>query len=387
MSSITQYKLKNGSKLWRIQYTVEIDPLTGEKKRGGKRGFKTKHAAETGLAQILSETNNHGFKQDEKTTYRAVYNYFIDSYKNTVKGSTLHSVEGKFKNQILPSFGDKPIKSITTPMCQALVNKWASEYKDYKKSKVYAAMIFKEAKRLKIIYENPMDGIITPKTKSEITDLFDGNFLDRDELKHHFECINEKFSKKNYKVVALFRLLGFTGIRKGEALALTVSDYNRVDKTININKTATLDKNAKTVIGTPKTAAAYRILSIDDKTASILNKWIFQLKQSMLIRGYNVNSDSDQLLFPNRKNGILAPSMPGSWLTQLYKDYDLKEITPHGFRHTFATLALESNELTIKQVQYQMGHSDPEILLKIYAHITKKAERETIDKFTSYVTF
>jgi len=78
---------------------------------------------------------------------------------------------------------------------------------------------------------------------------------------------------------------------------------------------------------------------------------------------------------------------PNVWLNHIIDKYDLKRVTPHGLRHTFATLAIESNELTIKQIQYQLGHSDASTLLNIYSHVSKNAKRDTINKFTDFVNF
>ena len=84
---------------------------------------------------------------------------------------------------------------------------------------------------------------------------------------------------------------------------------------------------------------------------------------------------------------------PNKWMDAVIDSYNndnkkrLKRITPHGLRHTWITLAIESNQLTIKQIQKQAGDSDVSVILSTYAHVTKQATEETIDKFTSYVGF
>lgn len=385
MSSITQYELADGSKRWRYQCTVITDSLTGKKKRTTKRGFTTKKQAEIALSRVLTNIDQHGYRENQNITYNEVYEYFMGSYKNTVKESTLNHVISMFKYHILPAFGKYPIKKITAPQCQATVNKWSAELKDYKKIKNYAAKIFKEARRLKIIYDDPMEFVVLPHMKESSLNIVQENFWDREQLQTFFECLIKEYIGKNDKAIAIFRVLAMTGARKAEILALQVSDFDPINKTININKTITRAIDNKQMIGTPKTPAAYRVLSLDDKTVSILKDWIKIMKRNMLILGFNTNKP-DQLLFPNTKNKLLSLMKPNSWLNHIIDKYNLKRITVHGIRHTYISMAIESHELTIKQIQHQVGHQNTDTLLNTYAHLSKKAERETVEKFSNYVS-
>ena len=392
MSSITQYKTKSGKTFYRVQYTIGVDPLTGKQKRTQKRGLKTQRDAKLFLAKQMVEIDNHGFAENQNIKYQAVYDYFMKSYKNTVKESTLNRVEGLFKYHILPLLGNKSIKKITIPMCQEMVNKWATDLVDFRKVVNYAGKVFKEARRLRIIYDNPMELVIIPKDKAERHKLGDDKFWDKDELNLFLKKSYETYAGRNNKAVALFRLLAFTGARKGEILALQIADFDYNDKTILINKTVTRAIDNKQSIGTPKTISGYRTLGLDQTTANILNDWIDELHTSLKQSNINI-SDDEQLIFPNSKNKLLSLMKPNKWMGHIIDTYNkhcesdskLKRITPHGIRHTWATIALESKNLTLKQVQSQLGDSDVNVILNTYVHVTKHATKETIDSFTSYL--
>ena len=75
---------------------------------------------------------------------------------------------------------------------------------------------------------------------------------------------------KDLEKITLFRLLAFTGARKGEILALEWSDWN--DNTLDINKAITRGF-AGEEIGNTKTVSSNRLISLDKKTKSILKKW------------------------------------------------------------------------------------------------------------------
>lgn len=80
------------------------------------------------------------------------------------------------------------------------------------------------------------------------------------------------------------------------------------------------------------------------------------------------------------------PLKPLIWLNHVIKKYNLKHITCHGFRHTYATLAFEAS-LSVKQVQLQLGHKDIQTTLDIYTAVTKRQKSEIANKFSAYVDF
>ncbi|KRL02926.1 site-specific integrase [Liquorilactobacillus capillatus] len=386
MASITQYTTKSGKKLWRCQYSVGTNPITGKSIRTSKRGFKTKHEAESALRHELMNVENHGYAEKRNLKYKDVYEYFIKSYKNTVKESTLNRVLGIFKHHILPALGKYPIKDITTPMCQNIVNRWSNELVDFRKIKNYAGLVFKEARRLKIIYDNPMELVTLPKKAVKIGEEKFENFWDKDELKLFFDCLKQEYEDKNMKAVTFFRLLAFTGMRKGEALALCWNDIDETAHTININKTVTRAVDNKMIVGTPKTKNSYRTLDLDKRTFEILMNWKKLQKEEMFLIGGFDTSLPTQLIFSNNKNSLLATTKANKWLDHVINKHNLKHIGVHGLRHTFASIAFEAGA-TIKQVQTQLGHADVQTTLNIYTHVTKYAKKDTINKFKNYVDF
>ena len=201
------------------------------------------------------------------------------------------------------------------------------------------------------------------------------NFYTREQLIHFLRCLE---NEKNFKAYALFRLLAFSGMRKGEALALTWNEINFKTNEIRISRALSRGTNNCLYVKSTKTGIA-RTIKMDQNTMSILKDWKRKQKQDYLILGYNTLSPK-QLVFSKENNTYLQPTKTGKWIMQAQKKYQLDKITTHGLRDTHCSLLFEAGA-NIKEVQDCLGHTDVQTTMNIYAHVSKKAKKEAIQKF------
>lgn len=378
MATIKKYVKADGSQAYMFQAYLGVDPLTGKKKRTTRRGFRTAKEAKLALANLQLEVDRQGFVKQNYSTFKELYELWYSQYVNTVKPVSAERTEGLFKKHILPTFGKMRLNKITINVCQNAVNKWSKEYKNFTKLKSYTQQIFDFAIRQQIIQENPMRLIITPKQPLSSSGLEEKEkFLDKEQLKSFLEKAKQNLVFNEYLI---FRVLAFTGIRKGELYALTWSDIDFKHSTLAISKTSTYTNN-QYIVSTPKTKKSERLLSIDPITMNELKKWRKQQKEWLFSYGQRQKNDSKQLIFC-RSNGLVYDHKKVNYLLN---DLDMN-ITPHSFRHTHASLLFESGA-TIKEVQTRLGHSDVKTTLDVYTHVTKNAEKESINKLASYLNF
>src|SRR5699024_193643 len=114
---------------------------------------------------------------------------------------------------------------------------------------------------------NPFSKVKTPRTIEAVKDDSD-KYYTKDELKQFLG-----FIKDDTMYYAIFRLLAFTGIRKGELMALQWSDIDYKANTLSINKTVTYGEKSHQIIGPTKTQASNRIIKLDKTTLSVIQKW------------------------------------------------------------------------------------------------------------------
>ncbi|MBV7391093.1 site-specific integrase [Enterococcus sp. ALS3] len=382
MALFKQYVKKNGEKAWMFQSYLGIDESTGKKIKTTRRGFQTKKDAQLELNKLKIAFESNDTATRKELTYREIYDLWLPNYERTVKESTFAKTENYFDRIILPSFGNYKINKINAAVAQKFANEMADKYVVYRQLVSNTSRIFEYAIKLNYADDNPFKRITIPKRKTSLDDEKKLNFYTKDELEQFLKIAE---SEESYKSYTFFRLLAFSGMRKGEMLALTWNDIDFNNKIIKINKTQTMGKDRRLYIDHPKTKNSKREIPIDDKTLAILKKWRTEQKKIYLEFGIKTNK-KNQLVFSNHLNEMLQPSQPRKWLNSIIKRHNLKPITVHGFRHTNATLLIESGA-SVKDVQVRLGHATVQVTMDLYLHITQERNKETMENLVKYINF
>ena len=278
--------------------------------------------------------------------------------------------------------GAYKIEKIHVDVCQKHVDEWASKLKKFRMVKAYAAKVLDFAIKRGYIKTNPFEHVDLPTTSKKAIGAEEDkpeNFYTREQLIEFLTCLEKE---NNYKAYVLFHLLAFSGMRKGEALALTWNDLNFTTNEIRINKALSRGKESKLYVKSTKTGIA-RTIKMDDKTMSLLKEWKKKQKHDYLKLGFNTMQPK-QLVFSNIKNEYLQPPKTTKWIMYIQDKYKLGTITTHGLRHTHCSLLFEAGA-SLKEVQVRLGHTDVKTTMDIYTHVTQKAKDEAILKFANYI--
>ena len=378
---IQEYRLKDGTKRYLIKCYMGLDSLTGKRITTTRRGFRTQKEASLAEARLKLEYEEKTFNaKNSKYTFQQIYELFLVEHKNTVKPGTYATTRRYAKLHILPKIANKKIDSFTVLDCQKLVNQWAEYFNSAKYPKGITQQVFDYAIKMNIITDNPMRKVKLPKMKGTVNEV--NKFYSTDELKHFFDCVKDY---GNMKYLAFFRLLAFTGMRKGEALALNWSDIDFEKKLVHITKGVTLDENEIPIISTTKTKKSVRTVSLDSESIATLKKWKIEQAKELMSIGIN-SMNKHQLLFTYDDNKLYRPSYSNCWLEQIIKKYNLKKITMHGFRHSHCSLLFEMNT-PIQVVQDRLGHTNIKTTMDIYTHVTEKQRDDIAENFAKHIGF
>ncbi|GAY74308.1 phage integrase: site-specific recombinase [Lentilactobacillus kosonis] len=225
----------------------------------------------------------------------------------------------------------------------------------------YTSLIFRRAVKLGIIPANPMDLVDIPKKHVDVLDNNKHNYWSLQQLKEFLASVYNEDHDIRYDRITLFYLLATTGMRKGEALALTWNDVDLQQHLVSINKTVSRSLHNKQIIATPKTINAYRTLALDKATSKSINEYKKSLPKI---------PKATDFIFQNAAGNMMSLMTPNHWLAHFIKETGLPKISVHGLRHTFASVQV-TNKINPKAVQMQLGHADAEITLDVYTHMER----------------
>ena len=378
---ISKYKTPSGQVRYKFKIYVGKDEETGNSIQARKQGFKSYDDALKSYFEIKDKIAKGTYtgKENKKHKFKKIYEMWLANYELTVKPTTLLNTKACFKNHILPVLGELYVEKISTFRCQKALNKWFNDLpKMYKKVYSLSSKVLDYAVNNDLIVKNPMKRVIKPKMQKDKREFT--NFYSKEELNKYLDACKQK---KNPRVYLFFRLLAYTGMRKGEALALKWSDIDFENETIRINKTLSLGTHNSLVIGTPKTKASNRTIQVDEQTIYYLQEWRKRQRKELFKLGFNALTD-DQLLFSNGNNELMRPWLVQYWNKTIAKDAGLKHITVHGFRHTHASLLFEAGT-PMQDVKERLGHSDITTTMNVYTHVTKSEKKKTAEKFARFM--
>lgn len=378
---IKKYTTKHGEIRYLFQTYLGIDPLTGKERRTTRRGFKTMKEAKQAERNLLLDVEENGLPSNQSDgfqdpTFEELAQLWLENYKTTVKPSTFENVKSKVEKMTEEHFKELKLKKITVAYCQRVVIELSKTYVLYNHYLSVINRIFKYAVLMDILDSNPFDKVIKPKSRQVQRK---GNFLTKEELKEFLKLAQTATLSYFFPLV---HLMSYTGLRQGEALALKWSDIDFENKKITVDKTAVRIKEKQT-LQTPKTKNSKRVISIDPTTLSILKSWKKDQIKIYFKNGKHFEGD-DNFIFTNERAEWVHIHNFIRYFKRFIADHKLKPITPHGLRHTHASL-LFSAGVEPKNISDRLGHSTVQITLDLYTHITEEQRTDTVEKLLEYM--
>ena len=269
---------------------------------------------------------------------------WIDLYKApNLKPSTMKSLQGSLKI-VFQRLGDKDLTQITTEDLQVLLlGIQGGRARDMCKG--YLEQAFRKAFLRGIISKDPCQALEIKKHRQEHR-----NALTRQQQAQFLAALDGITTKP------LLVFLLATGLRVGEALALTFADIDFHDKTVSVNKNVVFIEGKRIDQDTTKSAAGVRIVPIPEEVMNLLPK----------------RTDDQDLVFPYAYSGVRSA------LRRISNALGFT-VTAHLLRHTYAT-RLEEAGISPKMKQYLMGHASLDMTQNTYTDIQPEYVKEKAEQ-------
>ena len=282
-------------------------------------------------------------------TFKSLYSLYHNDMESRIKKTTMETKEYIVNTKILPFFEKMKVKDIKP----IHIRKWQTDLLKIEYSKTYLKTIYNQltaifnyAIRFHNLDKNPchIAGSIGKKDADEM------QILSLQEFNKMIDCVTDKENKFFY--IILF----WTGMRKGELLALTYEDVDFENKTIMINKNFQIVKKER-LITDPKTPRGRRVIAVNDIVLNCIKElWNTSYKPNKTDKIFYLSKDSlkRQLDTACKKAGV-------------------PRIRVHDLRHSHASYLL-SNGVNIVILSRRLGHEKVQTTLNIYCHICPSSE-------------
>lgn len=299
------------------------------------------------------------------------FEYLLNKYYEYIeiklKEQSIISIHSRFNNYIIPFFKNYNVNEITALdylKWQEYIESKKFRY-GYKKSLHYAMVGFYSYLMVFYNIKNNIPRQVGNFKNNEI--IKEMNFWTIEE----FQKFNNSFEKQDFIYKCFFILLFYTGIREGEALALTFNDVDFSNNSIYINKTISKEYyNGKKIITNTKTRESIRHIKLDKYTFDQLKK----LKKIYLKKYIDFNDN----FFVFGGNKSMSITNINRRKLKYCKKANVKVIRIHDFRHSHATLLLKEN-IPIIEISRRLGHSDINTTIKTYTHLNILYEKKALD--------
>jgi integrase len=362
--SITPRPTKDG----KIRYRVKWESRGPDGKRRHHSATRpTKKDAEAFLAKQLSDVESGAFVVASRESLSVFLARWLEATAPTWTDATLYEYRSVVRHRIDPYIGHVPLGNLdelTIQHCYAqLLAKGYSASSIAMTHSILDSSLGR-AVAWRILPRNPTDGVTVPAVTITAPQTWSADeaaaFVGK--------------TQEDVPYGALWRLGLDSGMRLGEMLVLTWRDLDTTRGIVAVRRTLTRSGDGGWKIGEhAKTSKSRRSIHLAAETVAALRSLRAPQNERRLAAGkFWVDRD---LNFAGGDGDWFRPQRIRYQFERAVARCGLPSLTPHGMRHTMATLMLAAG-VHPKIVQERLGHTTIQMTLDRYSHVTMGMQEE-----------
>ena len=349
-------------------------PVKGNNKRKAERVLKELIAKYEGLNL-----------ENENVLFTAFLDKWLQSVKPILKPATWESYDKTVNGKIKPYFEQKNYRF--REMKPEIFTEYFVYLATEGKSNGKGGLSYKTVKNIRGVLSSAYEYAIensyikdNPVLKSRMPSF--AHSIKSDVPEYSAEQVRKLllFAKENDSHIYIFLLLAlYTGLRKGELLALTWDDVDYDKKLLRVNKSRTGSrKDITTQITTPKTESSNRKIPLNDTVLEALKAEKKRQDEHAKILGKGYDKSSSFIIRTVLGKPYVNLSAINRVVNRLTEKAGLPHCTIHGFRHSVANI-LDDNGVPIQDISVLLGPESVQTTERIYINRRKTAKAETIE--------
>ena len=326
--------------------TITMDKDTAANRRLAMAALERKIDSATSLSQ------------PHLTTLQSLYDNYTTYQEKTVKKSTSERNKRTLKKLIQVFGADSIVDNLTVSYinnkllgmnCEAgTLNEYIRRFK---------AMLNWGYMNEYVQNRNLIDKLQYFKETKTKREKIEDKYLEPEEIAKLLDYMTDR---KRWQWFYLTKFLILSGLRIGEAIALTSDD---VGTHIHVDKTYDAVNNE---ITPPKTITSNRDVYVQKELELLIKQYRLYQKESDFEAGVRSN-----LFFHNKNGGYISYYAYEKYLRETSKKTLERKITVHALRHTHASLLLAEG-VDIENISQRLGHENSRITKEIYLHVVEK---------------
>ena len=363
---------------WSIVVDVGRDPGTGKRRQQWHAVKGTKRDAERALREMLVALEKGTYVKPNRLTLAEWLTQWCETYVAMhTTPRTQESYQSIVFRHIIPDLGGIPLAQVQPQHLQSYYSgKLAHGRVDGKgglsaRSVLYHHRILSEALaravKMGLIARNVAE-VADPPRPARVK----MSFLAPDEIPRFLGAARET----PYYVI--YCLLLYTGLRRGEALALRWRYVDLIGAELQVVETAFKLGDGTYVLKEPKTPHSRRAVSLPPSLALLLQQYRADRQALWYRLGKPLNDDD--FVFSHPDGRPLNPNAVTSAFIKLVRRAGLPRLRLHDLRHTHATLMLKAG-VHPKVVSERLGHANIGITLDTYSHVLPGLQQAAAERF------
>lgn len=334
---------------WRAVVSAGTDPVTG-KRRQLVRTFREEEEAHDWRIRTLASVLDGSYHEPSTEPLGDYLTRWL-ARREDLEALSRDAYAEAIRVHIAPALGHVPLGQLRPVHIQDLYDTYKGTSIPFRLHAILRPALAR-ARRLGLINQDLTDGVTVTGRRQIRTGEIPRTWS-AEQLARFLAAADD------HRLGPLFRVLAATGMRLGEVLSLQWDDVDLAGAVVHVRRA--------------KSRAGRRQITIDPDTVAVLRAhW---QAQALHREALGPAWEGTGLIFPYEDGRRRGNRSVQHAMERILAPTALPRLTPHGLRHTHATLLLVAGR-PVHYVSRRLGHANVSITLNTYAHVIPQTDTE-----------